>query len=44
MKSKIEIEEELKNVIKDMEIAISDGDEFLAYLASRRDSLAWVLE
>ena len=43
MKSKAEIEEELQNVIKDMEIAISEGDEFLAHLASRRDSLEWIL-
>lgn len=44
MKSKEEIEEELQNVIKDMENVISEGDEFIAHLASRRDSLEWVLE
>ena len=44
MKSKAEIEAELQNVIKDMENVISEGDEFIAHLASRRDSLAWVLE
>jgi hypothetical protein len=50
VKSKAEIEAELQNVIKDMEIAISENggftedDEFIAHLVSRRDSLAWVLE
>lgn len=43
MKSKAEIEEELQNVIKDMENTISEGDEFIAHLASRRDALEWIL-
>jgi hypothetical protein len=43
VKSKAEIEAELQNVIKDMENTITEGDEFLAHLASRRDSLSWVL-
>ena len=50
MRSKEDIEKELSNVTKDMEIAIGESwgfiedDEFVAHLTSRREALEWVLE
>jgi hypothetical protein len=44
VKGKIEIEEELKNVIKDIESVIGEGEGFISHLNSTRQALEWVLE
>jgi hypothetical protein len=43
VKSKVEIEEEIKNVIRDIDSVRGESAEFIAHLHSTREALEWVL-